>query len=215
MSKRAKRAWVSLELVIAFWVMSDDRVKEKERRFAELMERIRSGSQDAAREMVEEYGEYVERAVRRMLNKKMRRQFDSSDFTQAVWSSLFSDPANFEKVHGPEDLVRYVFGTGRNKVVEEFRRLLQTGKYNVNRERSLDGSAEYEAIQLAGRDPSPSEVASTNEALARTMGKLPLHYQEIFRLRQQGMTQAEIAARTGLHIRTVQRVIHRFPEDGS
>ncbi|MEX0714918.1 MAG: sigma-70 family RNA polymerase sigma factor [Pirellulales bacterium] len=195
--------------------MSADRVKEKERRFVELMERARNGSQEAAREIVEEYGEYVERAVRRMLNKKMRRQFDSSDFTQAVWSSVFANLANLEGVDGPASLARYVLGTGKNKVIEEFRRLLQTGKYNVNRERSLDGSAEYEAIQLAGRDPSPSEVAATNEAVARTMSKLPLHYQEIFRLRQQGMTQAEIAARTGLHIRTVQRVIHRFPEDGS
>ncbi|MEX2559942.1 MAG: sigma-70 family RNA polymerase sigma factor [Pirellulales bacterium] len=195
--------------------MSDDPAAENDRRFAELMEGIRNGSQEAANQLVAEYGEYVERAVRRMLNKKMRRQFDSADFTQAVWTSLFSDPAFFERVDGPESLARYVLGAGRNKVTEEFRRLLQTRKYNVNRERSLDGSAEYDALQVAARQPTPSQVAATNEALARAMAKLPLHYQEIFRLRRSGMTQAEIAARTGLHIRTVQRVIHRFPEDGS
>ena len=57
--------------------------------FPSLMQQISMGSEDAAWELVERYGELIRRAVRRVLNKKLRSKFDSLDFVQLVWSSFF------------------------------------------------------------------------------------------------------------------------------
>src|SRR5262249_14283511 len=59
-----------------------------------LMERIRAGSQEAARELCDRYGSHILRVVRRKLDKKLRSKFDSVDFLQSVWTSFFVNPSH-------------------------------------------------------------------------------------------------------------------------
>ena len=48
------------------------------------MERVRSGSEEAAREMFDRYSGHIALVVRRRLDQRMRSQYDSLDFLQAV-----------------------------------------------------------------------------------------------------------------------------------
>ncbi len=56
--------------------------------YRDLMYRVQEGSEDAAWELVQRYGGYVRRAVRRVLDRRLRPKFDSLDFVQLVWQSF-------------------------------------------------------------------------------------------------------------------------------
>ncbi len=184
--------------------------------FATLMERVRQGSDDAIRELLEFYGPHVVRAVRRSLNKQMRAKVDSVDFTQAVWASFFAHRSLAEELERPEDLIAFLVRVARNKVIDEFRRLFNTRKHDLNRERSLNGSAALEAGRMAARTPTPSQIAVSNELHDQLLVGQPPHYRQILQFRQQGMTQEEIADRMQLNVRTIQRAMRRlFPGEKS
>jgi RNA polymerase sigma factor (sigma-70 family) len=148
--------------------------------------------------------------VRSRLPKKLRTQFDSVDFVQAVWQSFFSDlkenPRDFANI---EHLRAFLSGVVRNKVQEQHRRLTRTEKYDVAREQSLyirRGDREV-LREVVSPEPSPSEVAQADDRMAQlTAGRSPREV-EIVRLRLQGLTFVEIAARTRMEERAVRRII--------
>jgi RNA polymerase sigma factor (sigma-70 family) len=176
--------------------------------FQLLMQRVRAGSPEAARELFDQYGHHVRRVVRRTLHKKLRSKFDSSDFVQSVWATFFA--ARPPGIATPEDLCAFLNRLARNKVVEVFRQRCQTDKYNVNRERSLEGSAAYQATRMAARQPTPSQVAVANEQWDQLRHDLPAHYRDILELTRQGNTQQEIAQKLNLHERTIRRVLRKL-----
>src|SRR5262245_26982587 len=90
--------------------------------FADLLRRVKAGSSDAAWELIDRYGSHVQRVVRRLLNRRLRPQFDSVDFVQAVWASFFNDPAQIHSFKSPDSIIGYLARMARNKVIEENRR---------------------------------------------------------------------------------------------
>ena len=71
--------------------------------FRPLMQRVAEGSEEAARELVERYGGYVRRAVRRTMDSRLRRMFDSLDFAQLAWASVFRQRDCLERFENPEE----------------------------------------------------------------------------------------------------------------
>jgi RNA polymerase sigma factor (sigma-70 family) len=178
--------------------------------FNVLMERVRAGSEQAARDMLRLYGEHVLRVVRRRLNRKLRSKFDSSDFVQAVWASFFAKAPARCTFDRPQALVAFLATLAQNKVVDAVRQRFQRQKYNVNREHSLDGSTAAEAAELAARQPTPSQVAVANEEWHRLIDELPAHYQRMLELLRAGHTQREIAQELGVNEKTIRRVIEKL-----
>ena len=131
--------------------------------FAELMERVHDGSQDAAWQLLEKYGPHVKRYVRRSLNPEMRSKFDSLDFAQVVWASFFREPDRFRRLESPTALLAYLASLARNKVAGEARRRLKSIKNHVNREIGFGELAEDLEIRCPNPDPSPSAVAIARE----------------------------------------------------
>ncbi len=69
--------------------------------FCTLMRRVGEGSEDAAWELVTRYGEDIRRAVRRVLNVKLRPKFNSLDFVQLVWKSFFRVARQLRPIPAP------------------------------------------------------------------------------------------------------------------
>lgn len=182
-----------------------------ENAFAELMQRVCAGSDEAARELVDRYGQHILRVVRRGLNRQLRAKFDSVDFVQAVWMSFFEDRSQLEGFEQPEQLAAYLGTLARNKVVQEFRRRLQTHKYNVSREHPLDEPRGAEVPP--GKQPTPSQVAIVKESWDRMMEGQPSHYREIIRLRSEGATFREIAEIVQVNEKTCRRLIERLQRE--
>lgn len=173
--------------------------------FSELMTRVRAGSEEAAWELIAQYGDLVFRVVRNRLPQNLRRAFDSEDFVQVAWASVFRHRSRLDRFDTAGDFIAFVATVAANKVRMEVRRRCQLQKHNVNRERPLDSAA-----QCDDQAPTPCEVAVAREQWERLLEKQPDHYQEIVQLRYLGYTSREIAGKVGLDDGTVRRILRNI-----
>ena len=181
--------------------------------FTELMERARSGDPEAMRDFLGRFEPEVRVMVRARLPRKLRPRFDSGDFVQEVWQTIFAEagdqPREFENV---AHLCGFLQGVVRNKVQEQHRRLTRTAKHNLAREEPLyvaRGDREVPR-EVASPDPSPSETVQADDRLEQLIAGFGPREIEVLTLRRQGLTYAEVAERTGMHERSVRRIIDLF-----
>lgn len=176
--------------------------------FIDLVAAASTGSDSAARALVDLYGDAVCRAVRRRLGTSLRTVFDSEDFTQAVWASFFTDRQRLARFRHPDELVAFLASVARNKVVDACRRQ-QSQKRGAPGERPLE-SAPPPPETVSGREPTPSEVAVGRETLERLAEGFPPHYRQIVELRAAGLTYAEVGKRLGMHEGSVRRIVYQL-----
>ena len=187
-------------------------MKSNDTSFHTLIDRVRSGNEEAAKELVDTYGASLQRAVRRTLNRRLRRQFDSLDFVQLAWSSVFRVRDGLDRFETPEQLTAFLVKLARNKVCEETRRRLMTEKYNVNRELPLSALKTEEEPTVAG-EGEPMEMAMAREQLEHLVkDKWPRH-RRIVELRLEGLGNGEIAERLQIAPSTVRRVLDRLYDE--
>jgi RNA polymerase sigma factor (sigma-70 family) len=178
--------------------------------FHDLVQRLRDGSEDAARELVERYGMAIRRAVRRALDEKLRPKFDSLDFVQVVWNSFFRVPGKMERISSPQELMKYLLAMARHKVNYENRRFLHRQNHNVNREVSLERLQAHSRLNPASHDPGPEDVAVAHEQWERLLEGQPARCRQIIHLRLQGYSFTRIGEQLQMSERTVRRVLNKL-----
>jgi len=179
--------------------------------FYDLLRGIKEGSEDAARQFLAQYGKYIRHVVRRHMIQKLRAKFDSEDFLQDVCVSFFSHPPGPEEFSDPAALLAFLGKIARNKVTDAARQRLAQRR-DVNRENSLDGSAQFAVENLQGADPSASEIVRTEESWeALGQGGHP-DQKKLLHMLRNGYTQEEIARVLGLSVRQVQRLVQKLRE---
>lgn len=181
-------------------------MSSQEAGFLALMSRVRGGSQDAAWELLDQYSDLVLRVVRKRLPQELRRAFDSQDFVQVAWGTIFRHRTRLCRFETPADFIAFLAAVAANKVRAEVRRRLYHQRHNMNHERSLDQAADC----VLAASPTPSQVAMAREQWFRILDNQPAHYQEIVRLRYLGHRSREIASRVGLDEGTVRRVLRNL-----
>jgi RNA polymerase sigma-70 factor (ECF subfamily) len=179
--------------------------------FAALMSRLRDGSEEAAWELVERYSSSVQRVIRRSLNEHMRSKFDSIDFVQAVWFSLFKERERFNSFQSPAQLTAFLLGMAKNKLAHEHRRRLQTKKHDLRREQPV--SSEDDGHSPGSNCPRPSQIAQARELWNSMITGESEQNQRIVKLRLAGMTYEEIGSQLGINERTARRLIDRLSKE--
>jgi RNA polymerase sigma-70 factor (ECF subfamily) len=176
---------------------------------AERMARAKDGDEAAVRDLLLRFEDEVRMVVRGRLPKSLRAQFDSMDFVQAVWQSVFTgkgpDPDRFSN---PRHFLGYLAGVARNKVFEEHRRR-STHKYNIARQEPLyvrRGDREVPR-EVAASDPTPSQDAQAHDRLDQILEGRSPQERQVVELRRGGLTYEEIAERLGLHESAVRRIV--------
>ena len=179
-------------------------------KFADLMARAKAGDEAAIRLFLSRFSREVQMMVRARLPKRLRNQYDSADFVQAVWQSFFAElPHAAPSFQNVVHVRRYLAGVARNKIYEQHRRLTRTEKYDICREERL-------YIRRGGRDvprdvvspgPTPSQAAQAGDRLDRLVAGRSEREVEVIQLRRLGLTFEEIAAQTGVKERTARRII--------
>jgi RNA polymerase sigma factor (sigma-70 family) len=185
-------------------------MEDFEQEFRELLREINAGSEDAARRFLDQYGGYIIAVVRKKLHKKLRSKFDSQDFLQDVCASFFKEPPSAETFKDVKGLLNYLAKMARAKVFVTARQRLAHQRHNVNRERSLDGSACVQASATPGSDPTPSRVAVMREELQRAEEELSVPLQMTLRLLRLGYTHEEIARLLDTNVRQVGRYVQEL-----
>lgn len=174
--------------------------------FKEAIRKICSGSQEAVFEFIEDYGPHIQRVVRTRLNHTLRAKFDSLDFVQMVWMTLFTDLNKISQFQRPDDLIAYLVVIARNKVIEESRRRTKYQKYNINREANLDAT-DPQLRSAAQRHETPSAQLIARERLDEVLNAKSERDRRIFDLRLEGATFVEIGAKLGISERTARQVM--------
>lgn len=178
--------------------------------FAVLMENVSAGSEEAIRTLLDQYGSYIFRAIRRRLNRRMRTQYDSQDFAQAVWASFFANREAIPRFARPEELVAFLGTVAGNKVIDEIRRCFDTQKRNLNRDQSLESTITRSGISPVSKSPSPSQVAVAKDQLEILTKDEPSEYRRVVELRMSGATFNEIADELGINEKTARRLLGRM-----
>ncbi len=182
---------------------------------SDLIARAKAGDEAAIREFLTRFEPEVRIVVRSRLPRKLRTQFDSMDFVQAVWQSFFVDlRKGSRQFENANHLRGFLAGVARNKVYEEHRRLTRTKKHALAREQSLyvrRGSREVE-LALISPEPTPSQAVQASDRLAQLVARCSPLEAQIITLRHQEMTFDEIARRTGVSERSVRRIIDEARE---
>jgi DNA-directed RNA polymerase specialized sigma24 family protein len=99
----------------------------------------------------------------------------------------------------------FLVGMACNKVQMETRRQFDLEKRDLRRDVPLNRSLGEDGREIAGREPSPIDVAIARERWERILRGHPVRYRRILQLRLQGHTHAEIAKILGLKEPTVYR----------
>src|SRR5215831_654189 len=169
----------------------------------DLLDKLTSGDTAAAEQVFRAYEPYLRMVVRRQLPAKLRTKLDSADIVQSAWVDVldgfrkagwrFADVAH---------LRAFLVKVTRNRFLERLRQ----HRPALDREQPL-GDADGEAAAPSG-DPRPSEEAQANELWEQLLRLCPPAHRELLWLRRQGLSLAEIAARTGLHEGSVRRVLY-------
>ena len=177
--------------------------------FNELLRRAKAGDDGAIRDFLSRFEQEVQTMVRSRLPKKLRTQFDSTDFVQSVWQSFFVDSTILAILTMSSICGDFCLGWCGTRCSEQHRRLTKTEKYDLAREERLyvrRGDREVPR-EVVSPEPSPSQAVQAADRMAQlTAGRSPLEI-EVLTLRRQGLTFVEIADRTGINERTVRRVI--------
>jgi RNA polymerase sigma-70 factor (ECF subfamily) len=186
-------------------MFADELESDRPRNIQELLARIKSGDEEAARELLARYESKVRLVVRRQLPRLLRSRFDSLDFLQSVWGSFFykirTGPNDLEE---EQNLVTFLAWAARNKVIDEYRRAA-TQRQDIKREERLEQHTGKDDCLASG--DTPSQLAAANETYDRLRELLPEEQRVILELKAAGHSSREIGDRLGGSERTVQRVL--------
>ena len=180
--------------------------------FRALLSKAASGSNTAIETLLRTYGPHVLRVVRKRMKSSMRKQFDSADLVQAVWASFFVSLSHLQDFDRPEALIGHLVTLARNKVIDQYRRQVQTQKRAIDREQQISNEMAKGEIQSPNFTSTPSQIAIANERWEAMLAKLPLHYQRVLYLALEGHTQGEIADEMHISDRTVRRILSLLPD---
>ncbi len=138
----------------------------KDSGFANLIERVRTGDEDAVRELVRTYEPEVRASIRKRLTRapRLRRAFDSEDVWQSAVAEFFRRAAAGEfDLQSPESLAKLLSTIARNKFNNRAK-AERAEKRDYQRATPLD-SGKMQALADAG--PTPSQELSAKELLAK------------------------------------------------
>lgn len=177
--------------------------------FEHLLARVRKGSDSAARVIVDRYEGGIRRYLRRRLPRKLQSVFDSCDFAQLMWASVFANRDNMPDFHHPEQLAAYFLAVAKHKLIDECRGRLVGMKKNEKEKRSIFSTTIQRGMPGAAQ-PTASEVAIGRETLKGLLQNQPPEHRQILEWRAAGLTNVEIGARLGIHENSVRRIVHQL-----
>jgi RNA polymerase sigma-70 factor (ECF subfamily) len=177
---------------------------------AESLARAKAGDDAAIRDLMHKFEPEVRMVVRVRLPRTLRSQFDSMDFVQEVWRSVFTtNGPDLSQFASAQHFLGYLAGVARNKVFEEHRRRTKTRKYDLGREEPLYVRRGDRDIprDVPATDPSPSQKLQAGDRLAQLLEGRNAQERKVVDLRRRGLTYGEIGNALGLHESAVRRIV--------
>lgn len=173
---------------------------------AELVAQLKSGNQDAASEVYQRYAQRLCHQIERRIGQHLQGRLEAGDVLQSAFRTFFRRAANGEfQIDYTSDLWNLLLTITLNKV---------RGQAEYHCARKRDPRLEMRiGLHICpddiGGEPSEAEALALDDELESLLGKLESAEAEIVRLRLEGYTGAEIAARVNCSRVTVWRKLDR------
>jgi RNA polymerase sigma factor (sigma-70 family) len=163
--------------------------------FADLLQRVRAGDEQACARLVEEFGPELRRVVRiRLAEPLLQSTLDTSDVCQSVLLDLFLRLRLGQyDFASPRDLVRLLVTMARHKLINHVRR----ARYERRAPQADAGRAGDQLTQVPDGGESPSTLVAGNELLQRARALLSAEEAALAEHRRAGRGWDEIARLTG------------------
>src|SRR4051812_39163412 len=174
--------------------------------FPDLMERLRSGDDDAARKVFDRFARRLVAVARRRFDWRLAHRVDPEDVVQSAFKSFFirhrEGTLQLEDWDGLWSLLTLI--TPRKCVdrVEYFR----AERRDVRREATGTEGPDQPWQLALDREPRPEEAAALAETVEQLFQAVSDDDRPILELSLQGYTAAEIGIRLGRALRSVQRI---------
>ncbi len=162
--------------------------------FAQFIDRIRAGDEQAAAELVKRFEPVIRMEVRLgMRDPNLNRLFDSMDICQSVLGSFFLRAASGQyDLDNPENLVQLLVRMARNKLASRAR-LYYRDRRDIRRMSEETGGK----LDTIAYGPSPSQVVAGRELLEKFREQLTEEERRLVHWRNQGRSWADIASEIG------------------
>jgi RNA polymerase sigma factor (sigma-70 family) len=177
--------------------------------FLDLIRRVRSGDEDASRELVERYGAQIRRVIRvRLTDSGLRRVMDSQDICQSVMANFFlrATAGQFD-LESPEQLFGLLATMARNKLTNKVQ-YHRAGRRDLRRSRGGEGAIGH----AADRGATPSVYLAKAEILERFRSLLTDEERQLLDLRAEGRSWSEIATQRGDNPDRIRKQLSRTIE---
>jgi RNA polymerase sigma-70 factor (ECF subfamily) len=175
--------------------------------FAELMDRLRSGEDAAAREVFARFAARLVGLARRNLGGRLAAKVDPEDVVQSAYKSFFVRQREGGLEVGSWDGLWGVLTLITLRKCADRAAYYQAGKRDVSREVAGGGEGDAAGDLALDREPRPEEaavMAETVEALFRALAEPD--ERAILELSLQGFTATEISEKLGRAERSVRRL---------
>lgn len=180
--------------------------------FDRLLRDWRAGSPAALGELLTAHTDAVRAAVRRRLPDRLRAEYDSLDFVQAVWASVADIPPDRHEFADRDALVGFLARVAEWKVVDAVRARFGTMRRDIRREERLPDDPDSGKAAVRDPGPSPSQGAIGAERWDELLKAIPPGHRVIAEKLRDGYSHAEIAAAARVSVRTVERIVKRMKE---
>ena len=162
--------------------------------FTQLVQCVREGDADAAREIVSRYESAIRVAVRtRLSDPRLRRQFDSVDVCQSVLTSFFIHvAAGAYNLDQPGQLLALLTKMARNKLAMRAR-----GQFRQRRDARRLSAIRVDDAEVMSNEPGPIRQACGKELLDRALDMMSPEIRAIAACRMQGELWPQIAVALG------------------
>ena len=185
--------------------MTDSRDASAES-FADLLERVRTGDQDAATELAKKYEPAIRRVVRfRMGDSRLQSAFDSADVCQSVMASFFVRAASGQfDLESPEQLMQLLTTMAKRKLGMQIRKQRASKR---DQRRVVSSPSDEHA--LPGADSTPSQVIAAKELVGEAHRRMSDDERRIVDWRKEGMEWSEIAERLDISAEAARKKLAR------
>ncbi|MBI4638658.1 MAG: sigma-70 family RNA polymerase sigma factor [Candidatus Rokubacteria bacterium] len=172
----------------------------------ELVEGLRRGDPAAIEALVDRYGGWIHRVVRRMLD-------DSRDAEEVTQDVLLSVIQKIETFRGDAAFSSWLYRIAANAAYGRLRAL--RSRREVSLEPFLpvfddEGRHATPVVDWSSRLDDPAVAEEVRGAIESSLGRLSEQYRAVFLLRDvEGLTNEDVAAALGLTVAAVKSRLHR------
>lgn len=178
------------------------------RDFFTLLEQVRAGNQQAARQLEADYSPGLFRVARHLLNRGLRSKYDPADFVQCVWKDFFDGTVHRHSFDGPHHLARFLGRMAQHQICMEQSRFLDTAQRDVHRETLLTEA--HEATLAEASSFRGSAEAEDQEERALRVRQMPASIREVVDGFDDGLALRAIAALLRLSERAIRLRVQRW-----